>query len=323
LFVGISFAPESGRRARDIAPVGCDHESPLRRIKGASIIASKKDREKTVDVPPRGSRNPDPITDQPGSHPIETGIGAAVGGAAAGMAVGAVGGPVGAAVGAAAGAVAGGLAGKGVGELIDPTTEDNWLRDNFSTRPYVRKGETFRDYEPAYRYGGEAESRYRGKTFHDVERDLAGGWEKTKERAAMGWDRARDAVKDAYDRTIQLREERLKVHKTLVQTDEVHVRKKVHTENQRIDVPVEREEVVIERRPASGHSTGGAIRDEDIRIPVTEEKVNVSKDTVVKEEVSVGKRKVQDTQHVGGTVRKEEVKVDRHGDVNVKDRGKR
>jgi len=286
-------------------------------------MASKKDPEKTVDVPPQGSRNPDPITDQPGSHPVETGIGAAVGGAASGMAIGAVAGPVGAALGAAAGAVAGGLAGKGVGELIDPTTEDNWLRDNFSSRPYVRKGETYENYEPAYRYGGQAESQHRGKAFHDVERDLASGWETMKGKAAMGWDRARDAVKDAYDRTIQLREERLKVSKTPVETGNVHVRKEVRTEHQTIDVPVEREEVVIERRPASGHASGGEIRGEEIRIPVKEEKVNVSKEAVVKEEVSVGKRKVQDTEHVSGTVRKEELKVDRHGDVKVEDRGKR
>jgi len=285
-------------------------------------MASKKDPEKTVDVPPQGSRNPDPITDQPGSHPVETGIGAAVGGAASGMAVGAVAGPVGAAIGAAAGAIAGGLAGKGVGELIDPTTEDNWLRQNFSSRPYVRKGDTYENYEHAYRYGGQAESQYRGKSFHDVEHDLASGWEKTKDNAGMGWDRARDAVKDAYDRTIQLREERLKVSKTPVETGNVHVRKEVHTDHKTIDVPVEREEVVIERRPASGKTASGAIGNEEIRIPVKEEKVNVSKETVVKEEVSVGKRKVQDTEHVSGTVRKEELKVDRHGDVDVEHRGK-
>src|SRR5690349_9793555 len=105
-------------------------------------MAAKKNPEKSADLPPKGRRNPDPITDQPGSHPIETGIGAAVAGAASGLAVGSVAGPVGAAIGAAAGAVAGGLAGKGVGELIDPTTEDNWLRDNFGSRPYVKKGET-------------------------------------------------------------------------------------------------------------------------------------------------------------------------------------
>src|SRR3982750_2917322 len=117
----------------------------------------KKDPEKTADLPPKGDRNPDPITDAPGAHPIETGVGAALGGAASGMAVGAVAGPVGAAIGAAVGAVAGGYAGKGVGELIDPTTEDNWLRESFPSRPYVKKGETFDSYETAYRYGGEAE----------------------------------------------------------------------------------------------------------------------------------------------------------------------
>jgi len=286
-------------------------------------MATKKDPEKSVDVPPEGSRNPDPITDQPGSHPVETGIGAAVGGAASGMAVGAVAGPVGAAIGAAAGAIAGGLAGKGVGELIDPTTEDNWLRENFSSRPYVQKGETFDRYESAYRYGGQSEAQYRGKSFQDVESDLARGWEKMKDKAGMGWDRARDAVRDAYDRTIQLREERLKVSKTPVETGNVHVRKEVVTEHKTIDVPVEREEVVIERRPASGHATTGDIRDEDIRIPVKEEKVNVSKETVAKEEVTVGKRKVQDTEHVSGTVRKEQLKVDQQGEVNVEDRGKR
>jgi len=62
---------------------------------GVRIMASSKDPRKSVDVPPTGSRNPDPITDAPGSHPIETGIGAAVGGAATGAAVGTVAGPVG------------------------------------------------------------------------------------------------------------------------------------------------------------------------------------------------------------------------------------
>src|SRR5206468_5941009 len=137
---------------------------------------------KTVDVPPEGSRNPDPITDQPGSHPVETGIGAAVGGAASGMAVGAVAGPVGAAIGAAAGAVAGGLAGKGVGELIDPTTEDNWLRDNYKSRPYVRQGDTFETHLPAYRYGAEAEARYGESGFDAAEEDLRNGWQDVKDR---------------------------------------------------------------------------------------------------------------------------------------------
>lgn len=60
----------------------------------------------------RNDANRDPITNEPGAHPVGTGLGAAVGGAAAGAATGAFGGPVGAAIGGVVGAVAGGLAGK-------------------------------------------------------------------------------------------------------------------------------------------------------------------------------------------------------------------
>ena len=118
-------------------------------------MSAKINPEKKVDLPPAGRRNADPLTNAPGSHPIETGVGAAATGAVSGMAAGAVVGPVGAAVGAAVGAVAGGYGGKAVGEMIDPTTEDSWLRDNFASRPYVQKGDAFEKYQPAYRYGAE------------------------------------------------------------------------------------------------------------------------------------------------------------------------
>jgi len=123
--------------------------------------------------------------------------------------------------------------------------------------------------------------------------------------------------------TMKLHEEQLHATKQPVQTGEVRVRKEVVTEHKTLDVPVTREEVVIERRPASGHATSaGDIRPgEEVRIPVREEQVRVEKETVVKEEVSVGKRKVQDTEHVGGTVRKEEVRVEQEGNVDVHTKG--
>ena len=31
--------------------------------------------------------------------------------------------------------------------MIDLTTEDYWLRDNFSSRPYVQRGETFETHD--------------------------------------------------------------------------------------------------------------------------------------------------------------------------------
>jgi len=124
--------------------------------------------------------------------------------------------------------------------------------------------------------------------------------------------------------TIQVKEERLHAEKRPVETGQVTVRKEVHTETKHIDVPVEREEVVIERTPVHGKVAAGTIAEgEEVRIPVREEQVTVSKDAVVKEEVKVGKRVVQDTEHVTGDVRKEEVKVEQTGDVDVRTGGPR
>jgi uncharacterized protein (TIGR02271 family) len=124
------------------------------------------------------------------------------------------------------------------------------------------------------------------------------------------------------DQTIELHEEKLQAHTQPVAAGEVRVHKDVITEHKTIDVPVTREEVVIERHPASGKASSSDIRQgEEIRIPVKEEQVRVDKETVVKEEVTVGKRKVQDTEHVSGDVRREEVRVEQKGDVDVCDPG--
>jgi len=118
---------------------------------------------------------------------------------------------------------------------------------------------------------------------------------------------------------IQLREEHLRANKETVSQGDVRVRKEVHTEHEKIDVPVEREEVVIERRPSNGRRAGsGDIKAEEIRIPVKEERVHVSKETVVNEEVAVGKRKVRGTQSVEGDVRKEELVVEPKGGARVR-----
>jgi len=109
--------------------------------------------------------------------------------------------------------------------------------------------------------------------------------------------------------------------KAPVRTGEVRFGKRVVSERKTMDVPVEREEVVVERRPASGRATEGDIREEAIVIPVRGERVGVTKQPVVREEVSVGK-KVRDTKQASATVRKEELVVDKEGDVKVKGRGR-
>jgi uncharacterized protein (TIGR02271 family) len=118
---------------------------------------------------------------------------------------------------------------------------------------------------------------------------------------------------------LQLREEQLDIEKDRVQAGEVRLRKEVVTEQRDIEVPVTREEVVIERHAAEGEKRpGGAIgEDEEVRIPLMEEEVRVEKTPVVREEVSVRKRQVQDTQAVSETVRREEAQIDREGDARV------
>jgi hypothetical protein len=142
--------------------------------------------------------NPDPITGSSGSHPVGTAIGA-TGGAAAGAAIGSVAGPIGTVVGTAIGAVAGGLAGKGAAEAVNPTVEDEYWRKTYATRPYVPAGSDYDAYRPAYQHGWEAYPRYQGRRFDEVESDLRRDWEDRRD-SRMGWDNAREAVRDAWHR---------------------------------------------------------------------------------------------------------------------------
>jgi len=118
---------------------------------------------------------------------------------------------------------------------------------------------------------------------------------------------------------VKLREEQLRVQKQPVETGEARLRKDVVSEQQSVDVPVTREEAYVERRPGSGQPTDQPIGEgETYRVPVREEQVTVEKQPVVREEVSMGKRPVQDTRQVSDTVRREEAHVERTGDANVR-----
>lgn len=119
------------------------------------------------------------------------------------------------------------------------------------------------------------------------------------------------------ERRIQLRGEMLRTYKERVQRGEVRLRKEVVTENQSVQVPVTREELVIERTPGSGQVTGEIGRDEEIRVPLSEERVRVEKQPVVNEEVRVGKRQVQSNKEVSDKVRHEELRVEQEGNVDA------
>ncbi|HYC36197.1 MAG TPA: glycine zipper domain-containing protein [Usitatibacter sp.] len=146
-----------------------------------------------------GEPNRDPLSGKPGAHPVGTGIGAAAGGAAGAAAGTAVGGPAGTVVGAAIGAIAGGLAGKGVAELVDPTEEDAYWRENHGKQPYYSQGRDYDAWAPAYRAGYEGRARYDGRSFDEVEDDLAADYARFRGND-MTWEEVRPATRAAWDR---------------------------------------------------------------------------------------------------------------------------
>lgn len=148
---------------------------------------------------PEKDENRDPITGEPGSHPLGTGVGTA-GGALTGAAIGAVGGPIGALVGGVIGGIAGAAAGHAVAEEIDPTAENAYWNQNFRNEPYYEKDHDFNDYGPAYRLGYDNRGRQPGRTYEQAESELEGKWNDVKDQSRLGWENARHAVRAGWHR---------------------------------------------------------------------------------------------------------------------------
>ena len=146
--------------------------------------------------------NADPITGEPGSHPIGTAIGG-TGGAAAGAAIGAIGGPLGMLIGGAIGAIVGGVAGSSVGEMLDPTVEYEYWQETYTTRPYYQADFDYdTDYHPAYAVGYASRTHYPKTTrFEEVEAELEQRWYEVKGDSRMTWLQAKDMVRDGWEKT--------------------------------------------------------------------------------------------------------------------------
>lgn len=137
----------------------------------------------------------------------------------------------------------------------------------------------------------------------------------------------RKKLSDNGEESIYLHEEQLEVQKERVQTGEINVNKRIVEEEQHIDVPLERDDVVVERRPVA--DTGNPDEEikrepyqvgDELHIPVIEERLIVTKKEVVTEEIVVTKRKINETEHITETLRREEVDIDESDfPVNRKD----
>lgn len=144
--------------------------------------------------------------------------------------------------------------------------------------------------------------------------------------------------------TLQVREETLQVHKQWVQAGEVRIRKRAVTENQTFVVPVTREEVIIERVPASGQPgtfatnttdevdntdnvgvsspavEGNIVQladGESMTILVRAEQVQFVKTPAYVEEVTITKKLVQEMRTITETLLKEQVTIEPQGNLRA------
>jgi uncharacterized protein (TIGR02271 family) len=127
------------------------------------------------------------------------------------------------------------------------------------------------------------------------------------------YDQEMGRARNAEEMRVQLRREELVPTKQAVQAGEVEVHKVVHERQEQIPVTARHEEVYVERRPVQGDARADEIRDTDdevMRVPVYEERVDVQKQTRVAEEVTIGKRTVEEQGTVTGTTRHEHIEVD-------------
>jgi uncharacterized protein (TIGR02271 family) len=130
--------------------------------------------------------------------------------------------------------------------------------------------------------------------------------------AAAGADAAGHQRERAGQQALTRSEEELEVDTRQVPRGQASVRKQVVTEQQRRTVPVEREELRVQREPiTAGEGDRDAELSADERtIELREEQPVVNKRVVPKERVRIGKEVVRDQEHVSEPVRKEQVEVD-------------
>ncbi len=136
---------------------------------------------------------------------------------------------------------------------------------------------------------------------------------------AMGTDAAgtvgRDTSGPTTDDAMTRSEERLNVGTEKQATGRVRLRKYVTTENVTRTIPVEREEVRLEREPITDENRGAAmagpdLSDDEHEVTLHEERPVVDKETVPVERVRLDKDTVTEDVTVNEEVRKERIETD-------------
>jgi uncharacterized protein (TIGR02271 family) len=125
----------------------------------------------------------------------------------------------------------------------------------------------------------------------------------------------RDTSGPTTDQAMTRSEEELQVGTETRERGRARLRKYVTTETQQVTVPVQREEVRVEREPITdanldAATSGPAISEEEHEVTLREEEVVVDKRAVPKERVRLDTETVTDERQVSEEVRKEQIEVE-------------
>jgi uncharacterized protein (TIGR02271 family) len=119
---------------------------------------------------------------------------------------------------------------------------------------------------------------------------------------------------------LELQEERLRIERESRTAGTVRIGKKVIERIETVSVPLREEIIVIECVSGSGTVMVGdrTLREgETFELTVLKEQVNVSKDVVVYEDITIRKEQVTHTERIRETLRREDLVVDHTGDLSV------
>jgi uncharacterized protein (TIGR02271 family) len=161
--------------------------------------------------------------------------------------------------------------------------------------------------------------RYYGLEYSESSSDtgLPQGTTDIDQSETVGRDVSGPTTDDAMTRS----EEELQVGKTKRETGQGRLKKYVVTESVTETVPVQREELRVEREPITDANvdqatSGPEISEEEHEVILTEEEVVANKQVVPKERVRMSKDTVTDEREVSEDLRKERIEAE--GDVNEK-----
>jgi len=209
-------------------------------------------------------------------------------------------------------------------EIVGTSVQVPYDKDRVKSAPGIQaEGELSQDEEATlYRHYGLEYTEFRSDSGLPAAEQNVAPRDRYGEApaGAVGRDVSGPTTDDAMTRS----EEELRVGTAQRERGRVRLRKYVTTEQRQVTVPVEREEVRVEREPITDANidaamAGPAISEEEHEVILHEEEPVVEKRVVPKERVRLGKQSITEQEQVSEEVRQEHIEVEGEDQVRRRD----